>query len=290
MACNDPIVGWKSKIRNETGKRSIVFSIKEGLADLPVSIPCGKCAGCRLARAGEWALRCTHEAQMHQANSFITLTYDDKNVPRANGLETLRPRDFVLFMKKLRKAKHGNIRFFQAGEYGTLGRPHHHSLLFNCDFDDKYFWARRYYGTVYRSETLEKIWSFGFCEIGEVNFQSAGYVARYTMKKLEGDTARTNRVPEYLTMSRRPGIGSAWYEKFKRDVYPRDEVIIRGGRQIRPPRFYDDRLEKENPKLRKQLGAARIRDTPEDIKSGVHRMAREKILRQRINEQLKRSL
>lgn len=91
-------------------------------------------------------------------------------------------------------------------------------------------------------------------------------------------------------MSRRPGIGAGWYKKFKGDVYPRDEVVIRGGRIVRPPRFYDDRLEKEDPKLREKLGRARVRAMPEAIKNGVHRMAREKILRQRISEELKRPL
>ncbi len=290
MSCNDPIIGWKSKIRNETGKRSIVFTVKDGLADFPVNIQCGRCAGCMLAKSREWAVRCAHEAQLYEANSFITLTYE--KAPNDNGVDTLRPRDFVLFMKKLRKLKGAGLRFFQAGEYGELGRPHHHCLLFNCDFVDKYIWTRRHYGNVYRSETLEKTWQHGFCEIGEVNFESAGYVARYTMKKIgsEIDQFGRRRIASYLTMSRRPGIGAGWYKKFKGDVFPSDEIVLSGGRRTRPPRFYDDRLEKEDPVLRKELQLQRVRSIPDDVKNGIRSMAREKILRQRISMQLKRSL
>ncbi len=292
MSCNDPLVGWKSKVRNENGKRSIMFNVREGLADMPVSIPCGRCTGCQLGKSRDWAVRCAHEAQMHEANVFITLTYDKQNVPREGEVETLRPRDFVLFMKKLRKEKGSGLRFLQCGEYGDLGRPHHHCLLFNCDFGDKYIWSRRHYGPVYRSEALEKLWGMGFAEIGEVNFESAGYVARYTMKKIGSDFDQFGRarVPSYMTMSRRPGIGAGWYEKFKSDVFPRDQVVIRGGRVVRPPRFYDDRLEKEDPRLRDELQRDRVRSMPEDIKNGVHRMAREQILRQRVSMELKRPL
>ena len=47
-------------------------------------------------------------------------------------------------------------------------------------------------------------------------------------------------------MSRRPGIGHGWYERFASDVYPSDEVIIKG-RSMRPPRYYDKLYEAEFP-------------------------------------------
>ena len=56
-----------------------------------------------------------HEASMHKHNSFITLTYDEEHVPHRGQLQH---DDFVKFMKRLRK--HGAVRYYMAGEYGTL--------------------------------------------------------------------------------------------------------------------------------------------------------------------------
>lgn len=81
-----------------------------------------------------------------------------------------------------------------------------------------------------------------------MTFESAAYVARYVMKKVTGDRAESHyegRHPEYTSMSRRPGIGKGWYEKFKADVYPLDRVVVRGV-NTRPPRFYDNLLAVED--------------------------------------------
>ena len=43
--------------------------------DEPLEIPCGQCIGCKLERSRQWAMRCVHEALLHEENSFITLTY-----------------------------------------------------------------------------------------------------------------------------------------------------------------------------------------------------------------------
>src|SRR6185436_16893236 len=130
-------------------------------------------------------------------------------------------------------------RYFHCGEYGEqLGRPHYHALLFNYDFDDKRFFSQRGGNSVYTSDKLSRLWGNGFSVIGEVTFDSAAYVARYVMKKVTGVRAEEHyqgRRPEYTTMSRRPGIGKGWYEKFKTDVYPRDRVVVRGV-HTRPPR------------------------------------------------------
>lgn len=39
-------------------------------------------------------------------------------------------------------------------------------------------------------------------------------------------------------MSLKPGLAKGWYEKFKKDVYPSDTVVLRGKR-MRPPKYYD---------------------------------------------------
>ena len=115
MPCYHPIPGYRAKSTNPSGKRSIVFNLSEGFKNFAVSVPCGRCIGCRLERARQWSIRCIHEASLYEANCFVTLTYDDDNLPLDGSL---RPRDMVLFLKRLRKRFGPGIRFFQCGEYG----------------------------------------------------------------------------------------------------------------------------------------------------------------------------
>jgi hypothetical protein len=166
------------------------------------------------------------------------------------------------FRKSL-KRKYGitKVRFYMAGEYGeNFGRPHFHACIFGYDFHDKKLWKRTPSGSlIYRSDYLEELWSLGYSSIGDVNFESAAYVARYIMKKITGKNADEhyqkvddltgeiiNRKPEFNKMSLKPGIGLEWIKRYKSDVYPHDHVIIRG-KEVKPPKYYDKFYSKENP-------------------------------------------
>lgn len=217
----------------------------------PLLIPCGRCVKCRITQSQQWALRCVLEAQMHDVSCFATLTYDDEHLPPFGGLVL---RDWQLFAKKLRH-ECGSFRFFQCGEYGerTL-RPHFHALLFGLDFAaDRVLLKRTSGGELFSSELLQSIWANGKVALGHLTFESAAYVARYVMKKLPGPDmpsyARFNEhgeyyevKPEFVTMSRNPGIGAKWFDKFMSDVYPSDELVVQG-RKFRPPRFFDQRID-----------------------------------------------
>lgn len=253
MTCFSPLLGYKSRSKNPTtGKRSIVFNPKLAYSDLPVKIPCGQCIGCRLEHSRQWAIRCTHEASLYEKNCFITLTYDDTNLPNDYSLDV---RHFQLFMKRLRKKYGTKIRFYHCGEYGeNTDRPHYHACLFNHDFSDKKPWKQINDNTLYTSESLENLWGLGFTSLGDVTFQSAAYVARYIVKKITGEHAENyyqhldsqgelhDRCPPYTTMSRRPGIGKLWLNKYQTDVYPSDQVIL-NGKTMRPPKYYDKQME-----------------------------------------------
>ena len=98
MTCYHPITGYRSREgRNpETGAWSIVFNPKKGYTDMPVLVPCGQCIGCRLEKSRQWAIRCVHEATLHQKNCFVTLTYNPQNLP-SNG--SLDKRALTLFLR-----------------------------------------------------------------------------------------------------------------------------------------------------------------------------------------------
>lgn len=229
-----------------------------------LQLPCGQCIGCRLDRSQSFAIRCMHEARMHDRNCFITLTYDGKNLPTDGSLVKWHFQDF---MKRLRRSlEPTRIRFFHCGEYGDrLGRPHYHACIFGYDFPDRELFSVRDDVRLYTSEFLAERWSHGFCTVGDFTFDTAAYVARYCLKKVNGKAAFEHYVnengvlltPEYCTMSRRPGIGADWFAKFGDDVFPWDEVIHEG-RPIRPPRYYFDKYQLEDLEGSERVKAVRL--------------------------------
>ncbi|AXH76131.1 MAG: replication initiator protein [Microviridae sp.] len=239
MACFHPLQAWKH-FNGEVSFRKEAHALSH-----EISLPCGNCVGCRLERSRQWSVRIMHEASLHDKNCFITLTYDEAHVPFDSGLHY---EDFQCFMRKLRRTD--KVRFFMCGEYGSLRlRPHFHACLFGIDFDDgKPVAAAASGGFIYSSDKLSVLWPQGYCSVGELTHASAAYVARYTLKKssnprvydfLDVSTGEViSRVPEFVRMSLKPGIGSDWYDKFKSDVYPHDRVIV-NGRAVKPPKYYD---------------------------------------------------
>lgn len=240
-----------------------------GWLDRPVRVPCGQCRGCRLARARAWAVRCYHEAQFHAVNSFITLTYNRESVNSDGGLDH---RHWQLFAKRVRKAL-GPFRFYMCGEYGEENRrPHYHAVVFGLDFSPYRQELRRTQKTrLFESEQLTNLWGLGHASVGAFSLESAAYVARYCMKKLGGTEgaaeyerydSTTGEVwsvrPPYSAMSRRPGLGSKWFDQFKSDVFPRDEVVV-AGKRMRPPRFYDVRFQSLCEEEFARIKAARVK-------------------------------
>lgn len=236
---------------------NVVFA-ERGDVYRTLSLPCGQCIGCRLTRSRHWAIRCMHEAAVWERNVFVTLTYADEHLPD-NG--QLLYSDFQKFMKRLRKMARRPVRFFACGEYGELDfRPHFHACLFNWDFVDKKYWRTTEAGSrSYRSLSLEALWPFGHCEIGDVTLESAGYVARYCVKKVTGKLAESHYsrlnletgelyslTPEMCHMSLKPGIGALWLGKFFSDVYPNGRVLANGVK-VKAPRFYDKRFKELMP-------------------------------------------
>lgn len=252
MPCYHPLYGYKSKYENpKTGKNFIGFA-PNGTS--PIPLPCGRCIGCRLERSRQWAIRCTHEMQMHEINTYITLTYTDEKLTYGGATHgILIPRDLTLFWKRLRKRTGQNLRYFACGEYGDqLNRPHYHAIIFGYDFEDKKYDSTSKAGHIlYHSDYLDDIWTHGRCIIGNATFESAAYVARYVLKKRLGDTAKTYAEdgisPEFVRMSRRPGIGKTWLDKFETDVFPSDHVITRGGMKIKPPKYYNTQFSLSHP-------------------------------------------
>lgn len=136
-----------------------------------------------------------------------------------------------------------------------------------------------------------------------MTFETAAYTARYVMKKITGKDApdhyeRTDPItgelysitPEYNNMSRAPGIGTTYYEKWKSDMYPGDRVVIRG-KQMQPPRAYDKYQEIENPEIYEKIKKERQRKLKKHEHNNTdERLRTREICAQRKGEQLQRKL
>lgn len=161
---------------------------------------CGQCMCCRVNKRREWSSRILLESKMHTHSTFATLTIADvpkgHHGPPQRRVWELMPEDFTLFMKRLRANYSEPLRYFAVGEYGERGmRPHFHAALFGV--------------SVMERELVEKIWGLGGVHLGELNKDSAQYLAGYVTKKMtKADDPRLHgRKPEFARMSRRPGIG-----------------------------------------------------------------------------------
>lgn len=287
MPCFSPLKGFVSR---ENGGLTFRRELSTGEK---MAVSCGSCLGCRIDRSRMWGLRCAHEASLHEDNCFITLTYSDECIP---PYWTLEKTHFRLFMKRLRKfIEPKKIKFYMCGEYGAkcmhipigsdatvkscdrcnVGRPHYHAILFGHDFIDLYEVGSENGVIYYSSPTLEALWGLGQVQVGTVTLESCMYVARYITKKITGpmaddwymrigDYGECNWVePEYCSMSTgnrtgAKGIAGEWYDKFKSDLWPRDEIPLPdSGVSKKVPRYFEEILRAEDPALFEAIKAMR---------------------------------
>jgi len=249
----------------------ITFSTKNYNKEFaPFAIPCSKCIECRLENARQWAIRSVHEAQMYENNIFLTLTYNDENLPKK-----LEKRDFQLFMKSLRKKifkdflnSYGQenwklldkqeqktlynkikIGVHYVGEYGEkTKRPHWHAIIFNYAPDDKtYKYSTDSGDRVYKSESIDTLWNKGHTEFGSVTFESAGYVSRYSAKKLVHGNDGQHDFNPVPGKSSHQAIGKKWLEKYYKDIFNYGQVILSNGQKCAIPRYYEKWLAKNHP-------------------------------------------
>lgn len=245
-------------------------------------IPCGKCLACRLRMRQDWQTRMELEATEWDKSEiwFITFTYNEKNVPgmiRNTGeikrgighswkpgteapqtVSILLMEDIVNFNKKLRRrqetAKNDywgkDLRYFYAGEYGEqTGRPHYHGIYYGLSIPDlKKEHGRNPY---WRSESLEKLWKYGNVIIAPAEPQTYGYVAGYVTKKMyTQDNKKYQELglqPPQAGQSRNPGLGMAWFEKHKEELWTSEKIYLSGGKIAPIPRYFEKMLEQENP-------------------------------------------
>lgn len=296
LELNENLIRRLEKLNLENKKNGSVWQYQ--------AIPCGHCYACQLRKSAEWATRIMLECQRHEHNYFITFTYNEESLPIAttsiyNGQQwenpgdwtgTLWPDDINRFLNSLRQdlkrnKHHTGVKYYYAGEYcPSSGRPHYHMILMNCPLDITQFYSFKQDPKTkklhWKSKELERLWNKGFIDVGEVEWSSAAYVARYTMKKLTQESNKTSyyeqgKLPEFVRMSRRPGIAAEYFNE-NLDKILRDESILMRNyhgdiASYKHPRAWDKKIKELYPeawemiKESREAAAKRSQELENDI-------------------------
>ena len=250
MTCFHPIKVYRHLSDHDpvTGKWPIRFEkhAHHSHAVCEFEVPCGKCYGCRMARAREWALRLYLESIYYDDKCFVTMTYDDDHLPADGNLSKVHCQKFI---KRLRKSIGIPVRYFLCGEYGsTTFRPHYHMILLGYEFPDLFRYNETESGTLYTSELCDRLWSLGECKIGLVTEASIGYTTAYCNKKLGytmADYERAGIQPEFVLMSTRPAIGSQFWIDNRNSLMELDGMFMKDGVRVSLPRIFNKRWQAE---------------------------------------------
>lgn len=194
-------------------------------------VPCGKCPACLANQRKEWIFRLEQEYLDSNFAIFVTLTYDEKNIPLGHNV---RKRDVQLFHKRLRKHfPPGELRFYLVSEYGDQTfRPHYHGLYF---FKSNYSKTEIY-------DIFEKSWSLGFIKFGEVEEGSIVYCTKYCLK--HSDTP-PGRVKTFRLVSKMNGGLGSRYIREMADYHIESnngKFVSFNGKVSRMPRYYRTKI------------------------------------------------
>lgn len=280
MSCYRPYIGFpdgftdQGKVKYRLRPFQVCVDIDKELSlnEGAITIPCGHCIGCQLDKSLDWAARLSMELKYHDSAYFVTLTYNDKFVPRRKYVDhmtgevfealSLQKKDFQNFMKRLRYYfPEDDIRFFCAGEYGTKTmRPHYHAIIFGLHLDDLKPYKKSPHGfQYYTSDRLDRVWSvqqfgtdhsLGYAVVADVSFETCAYTARYVTKKLYGKASEfykmCNIEEPWCLMSRRPGIGMQYLLDHPNSI-ANDSIVLSQGRKVKNPRYFMRKLELTDP-------------------------------------------
>lgn len=187
-----------------------------------------------------WGFRLKKQEQISVNALFVTLTYDNENLPRSeNNFATLVKKDYQDFMKRLRinvqreceyhGVKPYKISYYACGEYGgKFGRPHYHAIIFNVLEAD-----------------IKKAWSAGNVFVGTVTGASIGYTIKYINKgRFQPMHKNDDRTPEFALMSK--GMGANYLTPevvaYHRSNLEKAYLTLEDGVKMAIPRYYKDKI------------------------------------------------
>lgn len=218
----------------------------------PLHVPCGKCPSCQENYKKDLLIRAVCEYEYCDKAMFITLTVDEEHMEEVFPERSLRHEPFQRFIKRFRKliSPH-KIRYLMCGEYGELGnRPHYHCIIFDFSFDDMYLFKTGK-NPLFRSPTLEGLWTYGFSSIGNFSGAGAAYLAKYVVKsRLESDIERITangillKKPyiQYPRSKKFGGLGYRYFLEHKKEMFELGYCLLQNGTKVAIPRYFKKKL------------------------------------------------
>lgn len=212
-----------------------------------MEVPCGYCRACRIAKSKEWSVRLMHESESYKDNIFITLTYNDDNLPQDFSVDKT---ELQKFFKRLRKRfSDRKIKYFACGEYGeNTCRPHYHAIIFNLGIKDlQYYYPDKKHMA---SFVLEELWPYGNNVIGTVTYDSCRYVADYIQKAYLGKGAE-----DYYINMQKPfnlvsqGMGKEFAMQNHKQIERQLDITVRG-QSMGIPKYYKLKLDISDKTIR----------------------------------------
>lgn len=164
-------------------------------------VPCGKCSECLKKQQNGYVVRCIEEARKKGNMWFLTLTYNDKSVPKREFIDSDSgevvlvnslnradvkkwKREVRRYYKKTYNRSFPDFSFLICGEYGPRTfRPHYHGVIFGLtktyiDYLEKY-WQDNYGFTTF--QPISVVSNKGRDDLACV----ARYVSKYCVKPQE---------------------------------------------------------------------------------------------------------
>lgn len=255
-----------------------------------MTLPCGKCIACKIARSREWATRMLHESFYHKDKVFLTLTYDDEHLLKLKNY-SINKNVLQKFMRRIRKKyKHKKFKYLACGEYGDpkkTWRPHYHIILLGLGIDDDF-------EKIILPDTKRTIvynhpsWKYGYIHIGSVTYFSCRYMVKYIYEMKNYGLLPMMENPFMLCSK---GIGKQFVIDNEKKLLQDLSVRI-NGHLTGLPRYYKKILKKLHDEKNKELLTERFLQKRIDNDEKLYRVLKtkkipetkmyEKILKERI--------
>lgn len=246
-----------------------------------MTVPCGKCIKCINKKRKEWAFRLYQESKDHATAYFVTLTYDEENLPYLNvstgefpvrlseGIEKWRETDILEkivykkdvqdFIKNLRSHQNHFIK-----KHAFRKDPHRKEKIkdkkllekyriryyFTSEYGTKYTKRPHYHGIVWNLEPqvnrkleLQKIWTLGNVKTVPIDGADVGTYYYLTKYLYKQKNFNIWTFKPFQLMSTKPFIGNRYMETSKDyHVYKKDLITKFNNQHMVLPRVYKDRL------------------------------------------------
>ena len=197
-------------------KNQVVGQLKNGRLYIH---PCGQCLACRINDTRAWYVRSRFELKKldRPFHYFLTLTYNDENLPEDNYCDKTHLKKFL---NNLNTSFGLSMRYYGCSDYGSINnRAHYHAIITSTK--------------KITQEQVERIWKKGFVYLKPLNDNNLRYVLRYTVKKKPFD----NKEKGFFRL-----ISKGWGNNVK-EFYTGQEYFV-----------FDGKKYGINPYLRQKLG------------------------------------